>query len=122
VDRFLQFPIITPINATTLPSFKSSCNVVVVGYTKSTTATQFESLAKDMHPELVFGVTDNVELARGEGVEAPALVVYNNSADERCTMPITGDLDQLKADIRKAALPLLVELHPEIHEGLLDVS
>jgi hypothetical protein len=122
VDRFLQFPVLTPINATTLSSFKSSCDVVVVGYTDSTTTAQFESLAKDMHPELVFGITDDVELARGEGVDFPALVIYNNAADERRTLPITGDFDQLKADIRKAALPLLVDLRTEIHEDLLDVS
>jgi hypothetical protein len=75
-----------------------------------------------MHPELVFGITDDVELARAEGADVPALVVYNNAADERRTLPITGDLDQLKADIHKAALPLLVDLRTEIHEDLLDVS
>jgi hypothetical protein len=75
-----------------------------------------------MHPELVFGVTDDVALSQAEGVQAPALVVYNNSADERCVLPITSDLDQLKAGIRKAALPLIVDLYLEIHDDLLDVS
>jgi hypothetical protein len=98
---------------------------VIVGYTvfEDFTATaQFESLAKAMHPEFVFGVTDDVALARAENIHAPAIVVYNNAADERCVLPITSDLDQLKAGIRKAALPLIVDLHLEIHDDLLDVS
>jgi hypothetical protein len=98
---------------------------VIVGYTvseDSTATAQFESLAKAMHPELVFGVTDDVALARAESIHAPAIVVYNNAADERCVLPIISDLNQLKASIRKAALPLIVDLYPEIHDDLLDVS
>jgi protein disulfide-isomerase A1 len=125
VDRFLQFPVITPIDAASLPSFKSSCDAVVVGYTgleDPVSTAQFESLAKSMHPELVFGVTGDAALAQAEGVKTPAIVVYNNAADERGALPITGDLDELKGKIRKAALPLIVDLYPEIHEDLLDVS
>jgi hypothetical protein len=125
LDRFLQFSVITPLNAATLPLFKNSCNVVIVGYNvfdDSTTTAQFESLAKSMHPEFVFGITDDLALARVEEVYAPALVVYNNAADERCVLPIISDLDLLKAGIRKAALPLIVDLYPEIHDDLLDVS
>jgi hypothetical protein len=75
-----------------------------------------------MHPELIFGVTDDVALARAEGAQAPALVVYNNAANEQCVLPITSDLDQLKASVRKAALPLIIDLYPEIQDDLLDVS
>jgi hypothetical protein len=125
LDRFLSFPVITPLNAATLPLFKNSCNVVIVGYTvfeDSNTTAKFESLAKSMHPELVFGITDDLALARAEDIHAPALVIYNNTANERCVLPNTSDLDQLKAGIRKAALPLIVDLYPEIHDDLLDVS
>ncbi|KAH6002293.1 hypothetical protein HBI84_087160 [Parastagonospora nodorum] len=125
LDRFLQFPVITPIDAASLPSFKSSCDAVVVGYTgleDPVSTAQFESLAKSMHPELVFGVTDDSALAQAEGIKTPAIVVYNNAADERGALPVTGDIDELKANIRKAALPLIVNLYPEIHEDLLDMG
>lgn len=125
LDRYLQFPVITTIGIDTLSTFKSSCDVVVVGYTDledHTSTAHFESLATAMHPELVFGVTDNTALAEAEGVNTPVLVVYNNAAHERRALPITSDTDQLKANLRKAALPLMVELYTEIHDNLLDVS
>lgn len=82
----------------------------------------FENLAKEMHPELVFGVTDDATLARHEEADAPAMAVYNNAAGERCTLSIDGDVEEMKASIKRAALPLVVELYAEIHDDLLDVS
>jgi hypothetical protein len=98
---------------------------VIIGYTdpeNSTATTQFEALANAMHPEFVFGITDDTALAQADSVHAPAIVVCNNTADEGCVLPITGDLDELQASIRKASLPVIIDLHHEIHEDLLDVS
>lgn len=98
---------------------------MVIGYPDTEdpdTATQFEALATAMHPEFVFGVTNNAAIAGKENVDAPAMVVYNNTTDERCIIPITSGVEGMGSNIRKAALPLIVDLHPEIHEDLLDVS
>ncbi|KAH7396950.1 thioredoxin-like domain-containing protein [Phaeosphaeria sp. MPI-PUGE-AT-0046c] len=125
MNRFLKFPTITRLEPGTLRSFQSSHDVVVVGYIgpeDSTAATHFENLAKAMHPEYVFGVTDNIDFARADSVDVPAVVVYNNATQERCKVPITHDLTQMQTCIRKAAQPLVVELYPEIHDDLLDLD
>lgn len=124
VDRFMQFFEITRVNATMLDEFRRSSGFVVVGYTGSgdlATTARFENLAKAMHPEVVFGMTDDSDLARAEGIDAPAMVVYNNSMEERYVLPIIDGLEAMKLGVRKAASSLIVDLYPETHEELHDV-
>lgn len=125
LERFSRFPGITRVDAATVEGFGSSSEVVVIAYISSEDAAstaRFEALAKTLHPEVVFGMIDDADLARAENVTAPMVVVHNNSTDERCVLPLTADGEDMKASIRRAALPLVVELYPEIHDDLLDVS
>lgn len=124
VDRFVRFPEITRLDAATLDEFKRCSEVVVVGYTGSgdfTVSARFEALAKALHPEVVFGVIDDAENPLEEDISASVMVIYNNGADERSLLPIIEDHEEMKASIRSAALPLVVDLYHETHGDLLDV-
>lgn len=112
------------ISATSLPEFKKSSEVVVVGYVAAEDKASkelFELLAKTVHPEYVFGITDDSALARLEGVDVPGVAVYKASDGEKNTLPLENDMDEMVADLRKSARPLIVDLVYELHDNLLDV-
>lgn len=125
LNRFLQFPVLSTISATSLPEFKRSSDVVAVGYIAAEdndSKGHFELLAKTMHPEYVFGITDDSALAKLEGIDMPGVAVYKLSDGEKNSLPLMDDMDEMVANLRKTARPLIVDLASEIHEGLLDVS
>ena len=125
LGRYLQFPVLSTITATSLTEFKNSSDAVVVGYIAAEDGSskgQFELLASTMHPEYVFGVSNDLTLAKLEQVNVPGIVVYTENDNERNALPLMGDLDEMVANVRKAARPLIVDLVLEVHKNLLDVS
>jgi hypothetical protein len=125
LDRFLQFPIVSEVSAKSLPDFKRGGDAVAVGYIAAEdkeSKRQFELLAKTIHPEYVFGFSDDPKLAKAEGIEMPRVVVYKDSDAEKNNLSLTDDLDDMVANLRFNARPLIVDLVFEIHEDLLDVS
>src|ERR1700761_5862165 len=69
LNRFLQFPVFSTVSAKSLPAFKKNSDVVVVGYVAADdedSKAGFEALAKSMHPEYLFGVTNDPALADSE--------------------------------------------------------
>lgn len=125
LNRFLQFPVLSTISATSLPEFKRSSDVVAVGYIAAEDKDSkglFELLAKTMHPEYVFGITDDSALAKLEDIDMPGVAVYKVSDGEKNTLPLMDDVAEMVANLRKTARPLIVDLASERHEGLLDVS
>lgn len=82
---------------------------------------RLESLAKAMHPEYVFAIATDIELASSEGIDVPALAVHQNSIGEKTTLLLLDDMTKTVANVRKAARPLIADLTIELHEGLLDV-
>ena len=125
LNRFLEFPVLSTISATSLPEFKRTNDVVVVGYIaaedKDSTG-QFELLAKTMHPEYLFGITNDSALAKSERIDMPGVAVYKISNGEKNTLALVDDMDKMVINLKKTARPLIVDLAFELHEGLLDVS
>lgn len=110
---------------TSLPELKRSSDVVAVGYIAAEakdSKRQFELLAKTMHPEYVFGITSDSVLAKLEGIDMPEVAVYKVSDGEKNTLPLMDDMDEIVANLRKIARPLIVGLASELHKGILDVS
>ena len=125
LGRYLQFPVLSTITATSLTEFKNSSDAVVVGYIAaedSSSKGQFELLASTMHPEYVFGISNDLTLAKLEQAYVPGLVVYIENDKERTALPLMDDLDEMVVNVRKAARPLIVDLVLEVHKNLLDVS
>ena len=75
-----------------------------------------------MHPEYVFGVTDDSALAKLERIDIPGIAVYKVADGEANTLPLIDDMDDMIDNLRMIARPLIVDLAHELHEGLLDVS
>lgn len=121
----MQFPVLSTISATSLPEFKRSSEAVVVGYIAAEdkdSKGQYELLAETMHPEYVFGITNDSALAKSECIDMPGVAVYKISDGEKNTLPVVDDMDRMVTNLRKTARPLIVNLASELHEGLLDVS
>jgi protein disulfide-isomerase A1 len=125
LNRFLQFPVLSTISATSLPEFRRSSDVVAVGYIAAEddrSKEKFGLLAQRMHPEYVFGVTDDSALADLERIDIPGIAVYKVADGETNTLPLIDDMDDMIDNLRMTARPLIVDLAHELHEGLLDVS
>jgi len=121
----LRFPVLSKVSAKSLPGFKQSSDVVVVGYVAdedTDSNAQFESLAKKMHPEYVFGITDDSTLAKYEDINVPGVAVYKPFDEEKDNLPLIPDIDQMITNLRKTARPLIIEVAPETHEDFLEVS
>lgn len=125
LNRFLQFSVLSTISATSLAEFKRSGEVVVVGYIAARDKDSkrlFELLAKTMHPEYVFAITNDSALAKSERIDMPRVTEHKISNGEKNTLPLVDDMDKMVTSLRKIARPLIVDLAPELHESLLDVS
>ena len=125
LNRFLQFPVLSTISVTSLPEFKMSSDVVVVGYIAAEDADsigRFELLAKTIHPDYVFGITNDTTLAESEHIRMPGVAVYKSSYGEKNTLPLVDNMDGMITNLRKTARPLIINLAFGNHESLLDVS
>jgi hypothetical protein len=108
-----------------LPEFTRSSDVVAVRYIVAEdkdSKGQFELLAKTMHPEYVFGITNDSAPAKFERIHMPRVAVYKVSDGEKNTLPLMDDTDEMVINLRKTARPLIIDFAFGLHEGLLDVS
>lgn len=126
LNNFFHFAILTTVTAETIVDFKEHDGISVVGYFAPEDQEQMrmmEYLAQTMHPHYIFGATSDVGLARFEGIlVTPSIAIYRKSRKERSVLPFVEDIKQMSCILRKAALPLVIDLAFETHESFLDVS
>jgi hypothetical protein len=121
----LSFPTISTISATSLEGFKSSNDVVVVGYLTPDDKDSHEalsSLAEAMRADYLFGITHDSALANAEQVDMPGIAMYKAFDEGKKVLHLAHDIDQMSASLRAAARPLVIDFVSELHEDYLDVS
>jgi protein disulfide-isomerase A1 len=125
LNRFLEFPTLSTVSLKTFPEFKESSDVVVVGYVGSKDSGpqgQFELLAKTMHPEYLFGITNDSALAKSEHIDMPGVAIYSTYDGGKHALSLVDDVNEMATALRKSARPLIIDLTFELHDGYLDVS
>lgn len=113
------------ISNDSITEFKRNGDTVAIAYIAiedEERQEQFQSLADVMHPECVFGVSHDLELAKAEGVEPPIVAVYKSREAEMVTISLSRDTSRTKAALRKASRPLIFDLAFNTHDDILDVS
>jgi protein disulfide-isomerase A1 len=121
----LSFPTISTISATSLEDFKSSNDVVVVGYLTpddKDSHEAFSSLAEAMRADYLFGITNDSALAKAEQVDMPGIAIYKAFDEGKKVLHLAHDIGQMSASLRAAARPLVIDFVSELHEDYLDVS
>ena len=124
LNRFLHFPVLSILSSESLAAFTKSSAVVIVAYIATNDAGSREiytTLAKLMHPEFVFGITNDSSLLQAGQTNLP-VAVYKSFGEELKFVHLVDDNHKMAMSLRKAAQPLIIDLTIELHEDFLDVS
>lgn len=107
-----------------LEEFKTADKVVLVGFfgadDKTSNAT-FAELADQLRDDYLFAATSDAALAKAEGVEQPAVVLYKAFDEGKNTFTKAFDKEALVTFAKNAATPLIGEVGPETYSGYMDV-
>lgn len=108
--------------AEALEEFKTADKVVLVGYfgadDKSSNAT-FTELAEELRDNYLFAATSDAALAKAEGVEQPAVVLYKSFDEGKTTYTEGFSKDALVTFAKTAATPLIGEVGPETYSDYM---
>ncbi|KEY67533.1 hypothetical protein S7711_02451 [Stachybotrys chartarum IBT 7711] len=121
-----SLPAVSPLAQDTLEDFKTADNVVLVAYydaSDKASADAFSSVAEELRDSFLFGSINDAEIAKAEGVEFPAVVVYK-SFDEGKNIHSASSLDAeaIKEFAKLAAVPLVGEVGPETYSAYMSAG
>lgn len=118
-------PAISILTKDTLEEFKTADKVVLVAYIdandKSSNAT-FTEVAEALRDTYLFGATNDVKMAKAEGVKQPSIVLYKTFDEGKNTFTEKFDKETVAKFVKTAAVPLVGELGPETYAGYMAVS
>ncbi len=120
-----QLPAISLLTSETLPEFKTADKVVVVAYLAADDKTSnqtYTALAESLRDDYIFGASNDVALAKAEGVKQPAIVLYKDFDEGKTTFEDTFENEAITKFIKTASTPLVGEVGPETYAGYMGVS
>lgn len=117
----MSLPAVSTIDKTSLENFKTSDDVVVVGFFADNDANKtFTAVADVLRESFLFGATSDPALAEAEGVTVPAVVMYKNYDDAKTIY--TGSsftTDELLKFVKLESVPLVGEVGPSTFSGYM---
>ena len=117
-----SLPAVSLLTKDTLEDFKTADNVVLVAYVaaddKASNET-FTGIAEELRDTYLFGGVNDAEVAKAEGVEAPAVVLYKSFDEGKNVFSEKFDADAIKAFAKTAATPLVGEVGPETYSSYM---
>jgi protein disulfide-isomerase A1 len=120
-----SLPSVSLLTKETLEDFKTADNVVLVAYIaaddKASNET-FTAFAEEHRDTYLFGGVNDAEIAKAEGVEAPAVVLYKSFDEKKNTFTEKFDAEALKAFAKTAATPLIGEVGPDTYSGYMSAG
>jgi protein disulfide-isomerase A1 len=125
-----SLPVLSDVNKDNIQAFKSANKVVVIAFDQGTCIDNewkhtFTSVAHSLRNEdsLLFGFTDDPELATTEGLTRGAgIVLYKQSDGDKIVYSGKLDKEAVESFINQASLPLLDEVDKYLVEGYAKVS
>lgn len=120
-----SLPAVSLLNKETLEEFKTADKVVLVGYfaadDKASNET-FSSVADVLRDEYLFGATSDAELAKAEGVEVPAIVLYKQFDEGKDIFSEKFDKETITTFAKTSSVPLVGEVGPETYSSYMDAG
>jgi len=118
-------PAVSVLSSESIEEFKTADKVVVVGFFKvddKASNTTFSEVAETMRDDYLFGATNDADLAKAEGVKAPAIVLYKTFDDGKDTFEKKFEKEAITKFTKDAATPLVGEVGPETYAGYMAVG
>jgi protein disulfide-isomerase A1 len=117
-----NLPAVSEVTKDTIEEFKTADKVVLVAYfaadDKASNET-FTSVANGLRDSYLFGATSDAALAKAEGVEQPALVLYKSFDDGKDVFTEKFDKEAIESFAKVASTPLVGEVGPETYSGYM---
>ena len=120
-----SLPPVSTITKDTLEDFKTADKVVLVAYLdakdKASNET-FSGVAEALRDSYLFGATSDADLAKEEGVKAPAIVLYKQFDEGKNTFE--GEKftkENIESFAKASATPLVGEVGPETYADYMAV-
>jgi protein disulfide-isomerase A1 len=117
-----NLPAVSEVTKDTIEEFKTADKVVLVAYfaadDKASNET-FTSVADGLRDSYLFGATSDAALAKAEGVEQPALVLYKSFDDGKDVFTEKFDKEAIESFAKVSSTPLVGEVGPETYSGYM---
>jgi protein disulfide-isomerase A1 len=117
-----NLPAVSEVTKATIEEFKTADKVVLVAYfaadDKASNET-FTSVANGLRDSYLFGATSDAALAKAEGVEQPALVLYKSFDDGKDVFTDKFDKESIESFAKVSSTPLVGEVGPETYSGYM---
>ncbi|KAJ4386406.1 hypothetical protein N0V93_009301 [Gnomoniopsis smithogilvyi] len=116
-------PVVTAVSAETIEGFKSSDDVVFVGYISSedeTARRSFSAVAQKYYQEFTFGLVSDQEVIQAGNVEPPTVVCHIFGDGETRSSGILSGPESLEKFVPEASRRVIGELTRENRQRLLD--
>lgn len=117
-----SLPAVSTLSSETLGEFKTADKVVIVAYFAADDAASnstFSSVAEKLRDDYLFGATNDAALAKVEGVQQPAIVLYKSFDEGKNTFEEKFDDEAITKFAKTAAIPLVGEVGPETYAGYM---
>ncbi|KAF2260982.1 protein disulfide-isomerase [Lojkania enalia] len=120
-----SLPAVSDITKDSIEEFKTADKVVLVAYfaadDKASNET-FTSVANGLRDTYLFGATNDAEIAKAEGVEQPAIVLYKSFDEGKDVFTEKFDKAAIESFAKVAATPLVGEVGPETYSGYMQAG
>lgn len=119
-----SMPAVSSVTEENLEDFKSMDKIVVVGYMGSDDKKankSFTALAESQRDNFLFGASNDVALAKAEGVKQPSVVLYKDFDEKKAVYDGKLEEDAILKWVQTASTPLVGELGPETYAKYMAV-
>jgi len=120
-----SLPAVSSLNKDSLEEFKTADKVVLVAYfaadDKASNET-FTSVADVLRDTFLFGATNDAALAKAEGVELPAIVLYKQFDEGKNIFSSKFEKEAIEEFAKTASIPLVGEVGPETYSGYMEAK
>ncbi|KAL1924693.1 uncharacterized protein VTP21DRAFT_4347 [Calcarisporiella thermophila] len=118
-------PPVSELTSEKLETFKDSDRVVVVGFFSDSDKSEqetFETLAKKLRNDFVFGSINDASSAEKYGVKPPAAVLFKKFDEGKNNFEGKFDAADLEKFIKTNSVPLLDEISPENYGSYIETG
>ena len=120
-----SMPAVSSVTEENLEDFKTMDKIVIVGYVASDDKSankSFTALAEAQRDTYLFGASNDVALAKNEGVKQPSVVLYKDFDEKKAVYDGKLEEEAILKWVKTASTPLVGELGPETYSMYMAVS
>ncbi|CCG82974.1 Protein disulfide-isomerase [Taphrina deformans PYCC 5710] len=117
-----SLPAVSELTAETFDAFSKSDKVVAISFVDkddTASASTFSDVANVLRDDFLFGTVADADVAKLQGVVAPALVVYKTFDDGKDVFDGKFDTEKIKDFVKSASIPLLGEIGPDTYQSYM---